>query len=79
MRAGQAGRFLAFVSLVPPENASSWIQGRNVELAARDPEHIRSMLPLMWLTSTLYFRAEVLRMQEALTALAGERLFPPLM
>lgn len=44
---------------MPSEKRSSWIQGRDVELAARDAEHIRSMLPLMWLTSTLYYRAEV--------------------
>jgi 1-acyl-sn-glycerol-3-phosphate acyltransferase len=38
---------------------SSWIRGREVSLHARDPEHIRAMLPLMWLASTLYFRSEV--------------------
>ena len=44
---------------MPPESSSSWVAGRDANFAARDPEHIRSMLPLMWLTTTLYFRGEV--------------------
>ncbi len=35
------------------------VEGADVGLDERDPEHIRSMLPLMWLTTSLYFRAEV--------------------
>src|SRR5439155_6660666 len=39
------------------------IRGAGVDLAARDPEFIRRQLPLMWLLSTLYFRAEVRGME----------------
>ncbi len=35
------------------------IQGAAADLDARDPEFIRSQLPLMWLFTSLYFRAEV--------------------
>jgi 1-acyl-sn-glycerol-3-phosphate acyltransferase len=35
------------------------IRGAAAELDARDPEYIRNMLPLMWLLTTIYFRAEV--------------------
>jgi len=32
---------------------------REIDLDARDPAYIRSMLPLTWLLASLYFRAEV--------------------
>lgn len=32
---------------------------RPVDLGARDPEYIRSMLPMIWLLTSVYFRAEV--------------------
>ncbi|MGH2728087.1 MAG: lysophospholipid acyltransferase family protein [Actinomycetota bacterium] len=35
------------------------VSGVAADLDARDPEYIRSQLPLMWLLTTLYFRAEV--------------------
>jgi 1-acyl-sn-glycerol-3-phosphate acyltransferase len=35
------------------------IAGAAAEFDARDPEFIRSQLPIMWLLATLYFRAEV--------------------
>ena len=35
------------------------ISGAAADLDARDPEFIRSQLPIMWLLATLYFRAEV--------------------
>ena len=41
------------------ESAEALIRGAAPELDARDPEYIRNMLPLMWLLTTLYFRAEV--------------------
>jgi len=43
---------------IPPERRAR-ISGAAAELAARDPEFIRRQLPLMWLLTTLYFRAEV--------------------
>lgn len=30
-----------------------------IDLGARDPEYIRSMLPMIWILTSLYFRAEV--------------------
>lgn len=35
------------------------IQGPDVGLGERDPAHIMSMLPAMWLATSIYFRAEV--------------------
>jgi 1-acyl-sn-glycerol-3-phosphate acyltransferase len=35
------------------------VSGAPPDLDARDPDYIRSMLPLMWLIASLYFRAEV--------------------
>src|SRR5438128_6358707 len=35
------------------------ISGAAADLEARDPEFIRSQLPIMWLLATIYFRAEV--------------------
>lgn len=35
------------------------IMGAEADLDARDPEFIRAQLPLMWLLTSLYFRAEV--------------------
>jgi 1-acyl-sn-glycerol-3-phosphate acyltransferase len=35
------------------------VRGADADLDARDPEYIRNMLPLMWLLTTVYFRAEV--------------------
>ncbi|HVU03853.1 MAG TPA: lysophospholipid acyltransferase family protein [Polyangiaceae bacterium] len=35
------------------------LEDREIGLDARDPDYIRSMLPLMWMLSSLYFRAEV--------------------
>src|SRR5438128_3271997 len=35
------------------------ISGAAADLEARDPEFIRSQLPVMWLLATIYFRAEV--------------------
>lgn len=35
------------------------IADREIGLHARDPEYIRSMLPLMWMLASLYFRAQV--------------------
>src|SRR5438309_3738296 len=37
----------------------AFISGAAADLDARDPEFIRSQLPLMWLLATIYFRAEV--------------------
>ena len=46
------------VRTIEPAGASV-IRGASPELDARDPEYIRNMLPLMWLLTTVYFRAEV--------------------
>ena len=35
------------------------VRGAVADLDARDPEYIRNQLPLMWLLTTVYFRAEV--------------------
>jgi 1-acyl-sn-glycerol-3-phosphate acyltransferase len=45
-------------SLIEPER-KAMISGAASDLDARDPEFIRSQLPLMWILATLYFRAEV--------------------
>jgi 1-acyl-sn-glycerol-3-phosphate acyltransferase len=50
--------------LSPPAKTSAKpkeaiIQGAEADLEARDPDFIRSQLPLMWLLATAYFRAEV--------------------
>ncbi|MFY9588813.1 MAG: 1-acyl-sn-glycerol-3-phosphate acyltransferase [Actinomycetota bacterium] len=37
----------------------SLVRGAVADLDARDPEYIRNQLPLMWLLTTVYFRAEV--------------------
>ena len=44
--------------LIEPEKKAR-ICGAVADLDARDPEFIRSQLPLMWILATLYFRAEV--------------------
>ena len=44
--------------LIAPEKRA-FVSGVAADLDARDPEFIRSQLPLMWLLTTLYFRAEV--------------------
>ena len=44
--------------LIHPEKRA-FVSGVAADLDARDPEFIRSQLPLMWLLTTLYFRAEV--------------------
>lgn len=44
--------------LIAPEKRA-FVTGVAADLDARDPEFIRSQLPLMWLLTTLYFRAEV--------------------
>jgi len=44
--------------LIDPEKRA-FVSGVAADLDARDPEFIRSQLPLMWLMTTLYFRAEV--------------------
>jgi 1-acyl-sn-glycerol-3-phosphate acyltransferase len=44
--------------LIEPEKRA-FVSGVAADLDARDPEFIRSQLPLMWLLTTLYFRAEV--------------------
>jgi 1-acyl-sn-glycerol-3-phosphate acyltransferase len=44
--------------LIDPEG-EAMIRGAAADLDARDPEYIRNMLPLMWLLTTIYFRAEV--------------------
>ena len=41
------------------EHGHGWIKGRRVDLGARDPEYIRAMLPMVWMLTSLYFRAEV--------------------
>src|SRR5438067_11575399 len=46
-----------------PAQRRALIAGAAAELEARDPEFIRRQLPLMWLLSTLYFRAEVRGME----------------
>ncbi|MGH2783855.1 MAG: lysophospholipid acyltransferase family protein [Actinomycetota bacterium] len=44
--------------LIEPQKRAL-VSGVAADLDARDPEFIRSQLPLMWLLTTLYFRAEV--------------------
>ncbi|MDP9341889.1 MAG: acyltransferase family protein [Actinomycetota bacterium] len=48
--------------VIEPER-KALVRGAAVDLAARDPEFIRRQLPLMWLLSTFYFRAEVRGLQ----------------
>jgi 1-acyl-sn-glycerol-3-phosphate acyltransferase len=45
-------------TIAPPET-DAVVRGAAADLDARDPEYIRNMLPLMWLLTTVYFRAEV--------------------
>ena len=45
-------------SPIPPER-KALVAGAAADLAARDPSYIRRQLPLMWLLTSLYFRAEV--------------------
>src|SRR5687767_9811432 len=47
------------LELIEPEKRA-FVSGVAADLEARDPEYIRSQLPLMWLLTTLYFRAEVM-------------------
>ena len=47
------------VRTIEPEEAGTVVRGAAADLDARDPEYIRNMLPLMWLLTTVYFRAEV--------------------
>jgi 1-acyl-sn-glycerol-3-phosphate acyltransferase len=42
-----------------PAEKKAMIAGAAADLDARDPDFIRSQLPLTWLLATLYFRAEV--------------------
>jgi 1-acyl-sn-glycerol-3-phosphate acyltransferase len=48
---------------IDPGPSDARIKGAPAELDARDPEYIRNMLPLMWLLTTVYFRAEVRGME----------------
>jgi 1-acyl-sn-glycerol-3-phosphate acyltransferase len=50
-------------TLIAPEEGDSRIRGAEADLSGRDPEYIRNMLPLMWLLTTVYFRAEVRGME----------------
>lgn len=43
---------------------SALIAGAQADFSERDPEFIRRQLPLLWLLSTLYFRAEVTGMEK---------------
>ncbi|HEX9312552.1 MAG TPA: lysophospholipid acyltransferase family protein [Actinomycetota bacterium] len=45
-------------SPIPPER-KGLVAGAAADLGARDPDYIRRQLPLMWLLTSLYFRAEV--------------------
>ena len=45
-------------SPIPPER-KALVAGAAADLEARDPSYIRRQLPLMWLLTSLYFRAEV--------------------
>lgn len=47
---------------MPPDD-KALITGAPPDFSERDPEFIRSMLPGLWLLSTLYFRAEVTGME----------------
>lgn len=51
------------VRTIEPASAGSIVRGATADLDARDPEYIRNMLPLMWLLTTVYFRAEVRGME----------------
>ena len=48
---------------IAPDESEARIHGAMADLDARDPEYIRNMLPLMWLLTTVYFRAEVRGME----------------
>jgi len=50
------------VRRIEPES-EAFVRGAAADLDARDPEYIRNMLPLMWLLTTVYFRAEVAGME----------------
>jgi len=45
-------------ALIPAEK-KALIAGAAADVEARDPELIRAQLPLAWLLTTVYFRAEV--------------------
>jgi 1-acyl-sn-glycerol-3-phosphate acyltransferase len=47
------------VRTIEPPEADALVRGAAADFEARDPEYIRNMLPLMWLLTTVYFRAEV--------------------
>jgi len=47
------------VRTIEPPDAGALVRGAAADFEARDPEYIRNMLPLMWLLTTVYFRAEV--------------------
>lgn len=47
------------VKLGLPKGISQLYAGAAVDLTERDPEFIRQMLPRLWLTASLWFRAEV--------------------
>jgi 1-acyl-sn-glycerol-3-phosphate acyltransferase len=47
------------VRTIEPGDTEAVVRGAPADLDARDPEYIRNMLPLMWLLTTVYFRAEV--------------------
>jgi 1-acyl-sn-glycerol-3-phosphate acyltransferase len=51
------------VRTISPAPDETVLRGADADLDARDPEYIRNMLPLMWLLTTVYFRAEVRGME----------------
>ena len=51
------------VRTIEPAETDARVRGAPADLDARDPEYIRNMLPLMWLLTTVYFRAEVRGME----------------
>ncbi len=51
------------VRTIESKRADAVVRGAAPDLEARDPEYIRNMLPLMWLLTTVYFRAEVRGME----------------
>jgi 1-acyl-sn-glycerol-3-phosphate acyltransferase len=51
------------VKTIDPGPSEARVKGAPAELDARDPEYIRNQLPLMWLLTTVYFRAEVRGME----------------
>jgi hypothetical protein len=44
---------------MPLERVRAWVERGRADPSARDPEYIRSMLPMVWMLTSLYFRAEV--------------------